>query len=207
MKSGKYYWVLNVEFHYIDSTGRPVETATVQIDVGNGERFNITYIDEDGSKKHPVILHTAIHGSLERFLFEFLEEAAKMEKRGEKPRLPTWLSPIQVRILPVNIKEHLGETVKLMEYLEGFNIRVDVDDRDLTLGRRIKDAEVSWIPYIIILGDREVRTGLLSVRNREGKVMEMSREEFVALMERELDGYPREPLYVNKFLSKRATFA
>ena len=206
VESGKYYWVLNVEFHYIDSTGRPVETATVQIDVGNGERFNITYIDEDGSKKHPVILHTAIHGSLERFLFEFLEEAAKMERRGIKPRLPTWLSPIQVRIIPVNLERNLDYAVEVLENLESRMIRVDIDDRDATVGRKIKDAESFWIPYIVVIGDKEVAEKKLSVRTRDGDNLVLSIEEFIEMLEKELDGYPRERLYIDKFLSKRASF-
>ena len=207
VETGKYYWVLNVEFHYIDSTGRPVETATVQIDVGNGERFGITYVDEDGKRKYPIILHTAIHGSLERFLFEFLEEAAKLEKQGLKPRLPTWLSPIQVRIIPVKVKDFMEYALKISEELERNEIRVDIDDRDLTLARRIKDAEIMWIPYIVIVGEREVKNNSLSVRFRNGKTEEMTVSELINHLSDELNGYPREPLYVNKFVSQRASFA
>ncbi|HIE36607.1 TPA: threonine--tRNA ligase [Candidatus Geothermarchaeota archaeon] len=207
VEGGKYYWVLNVEFHYIDSTGRPVETATVQIDVGNGERFNITYVDENGLRKHPIILHTAIHGSLERFLFEFLEEAAKMERRGVKPRLPVWLTPIQVRIIPVNPSKNMNYAMKVLNILESKMIRVDVDDRDVSMGRRIKDAESFWIPYIVVIGDKEEEEGKLSVRIRDGAILTIGVEEFIDILDRDLEGYPRERLYINKFISRRTSFA
>ena len=207
VEAGKYYWVLNVEFHYIDSVGRPVETATVQIDIGNGERFGIEYVDEDGSKKYPVILHTAIHGSVERFLFEFLEEAAKMERRGEKPRLPTWLSPTQVRLIPVSPSDHLGVCEEFMSVLESRGIRVDIDDRDASVGRRVKDAESSWIPYICVVGDEEARSGRLRVRVRAtGETVEMGVEELAERVSEELEGFPRLPLYVSRYLSRRPSF-
>ncbi len=206
VERGRYYWVLNVEFHYIDSTGRPVETATVQIDVGNGERFNITYIDENGKKRNPVILHTAIHGSIERFLFEFLEEAAKLEKQGIKPRLPTWLSPVQVRIIPVNLERNLNYAIEIADKLSMENIRVDIDDRDASVARKIKDAESFWVPYIVVVGDKEASENKLSVRTRDGKTVTMVLEELLDLLNNELDGFPRERLYVNRFLSKRVSF-
>ena len=206
VESGKYYWVLNVEFHYIDSLGRPLETATVQIDVGNGERFEIEYVDEDGVKRNPVILHTAIHGSIERFLFEFLEEAAKMEKRGEKPRLPTWLSPTQVRVIPVNVTQHLEYSLKVADVLEENGIRVDIDDRDYSLGRRIKDAESMWIPYICVIGDAEVRDSTLSVRSREGWNERLNVDQLVDIINKELDGFPRRPLYTSRLISRRPSF-
>lgn len=207
VESGKFYWVLNVEFHYIDSTGRPVETATVQIDVGNGERFNITFVDEDGLRRHPIILHTAIHGSLERFLFEFLEEAAKMENRGVKPRLPVWLSPIQVRIIPVSPTKNMDYTLKILERLESKIIRIDVDDRDVSMGRRIKDAESFWIPYIVVIGDKEEEERKLSIRTRDGDILTIGIEDFINILDRDLEGYPRERLYINKFVSRRSSFA
>ncbi len=206
VESGKYYWVLNVEFHYIDSLGKPVETATVQIDVGNGERFGIEYVDEDGSKKHPVILHTAIHGSVERFLFEFLEEAAKMERRGEKPRLPTWLSPTQVRMIPVDPEKHLKYCESIADRLGDRLIRADIDDRDISVGRKIKDAESMWIPYICVVGDREVENNTVNVRSRDGWSREMDIDSLVDIINDELRGYPRRPLYTSRYLSKRPSF-
>ncbi len=152
-------------------------------------------------------LHTAIHGSVERFLFEFLEEAAKMERRGEKPRLPTWLSPTQVRLIPVSPSDHLGVCEEFMSVLESRGIRVDIDDRDASVGRRVKDAESSWIPYICVVGDEEARSRRLRVRVRAtGETVEMGVEELAERVSEELEGFPRLPLYVSRYLSRRPSF-
>ena len=94
-----------------------------------------------------------------------------------------------------------------MDEMEKHGIRVDIDDREMTLSRRIKDAEVMWVPYIVIIGRKEMEDGVLSVRFRDGEVKRMNRSEIIELITKELKGYPKEPLYSNKFLSKRATFA
>lgn len=204
VESGKFYWVINIEFHYIDSQGRPLETATVQIDVGNSKRFGIKYHDADGSIRYPVILHTAIHGSVERFLYEFLEEAAKMANRGEKPMLPTWLSPTQVRIIPVS-KAHLDYSYNLLLMIRDADIRVDIDDRDLSLSKRIMNAEQEWIPYIVVVGDKEIKSNRLTVRVRRlgGMAVEMGLGEFIETVRGEIDGYPFRQLYYSEWLSKR----
>lgn len=204
VESGKFYWVINIEFHYIDSQGRPLETATVQIDVGNSKRFGIKYHDVDGSVKYPVILHTAIHGSVERFLYEFLEEAAKMVYRGEKPMLPTWLSPTQVRIIPVS-KSHLDYSYNILLMIRDSGIRVDIDDRDVSLSKKIMNAEQEWIPYIIVIGEKEVRSNMLTVRIRRSgdKAVEMRLNEFIELVRSEIEGFPFRPLYYSEWLSRR----
>ena len=204
VESGKYYWVINIEFHYIDSQGRPLETATVQIDVGNSKRFDIKYHDVDGAAKYPVILHTAIHGSVERFLYEFLEEAAKMANRGEKPMLPTWLSPTQVRIIPVS-KTYLDYSYNLLLMIRDAGIRVDIDDRDISLSKKIMNAEQDWVPYIVVVGEREVKSNRLSVRIRKqgGKAVKMSLDELIERVKDEISGYPFRPLYFSERLSKR----
>jgi len=204
VESGKYYWVINIEFHYIDSQGRPLETATVQIDVGNSKRFNIRYHDVDGSIKYPVILHTAIHGSVERFLYEFLEEAAKMAKRGEKPMLPTWLSPTQVRIIPVS-KTYLDYSYNLLLMIRDAGIRVDIDDRDVSLSKKIMHAEREWVPYIVVVGEKEVKSNKLNVRIRgsRGESLEMTLDDLIMRVKSDIDGFPFRPLYFHERLTKR----
>ncbi len=199
----KYYWVINIEFHYIDSQMRPLETATVQIDIGNSKRFGITYIDKNGAKKYPIILHTAIHGSIERFLYEFLEEAAKMIENGKKPMLPVWLSPTQVRLIPIS-KSYIDFSIKILEALKEKCIRADIDDRDLTVARKVREAEREWIPYIVLIGEKEVKSNMLTVRIREiDQEVKLSLNELINIIEKKTCGYPKRPLYYDVFLSKR----
>ena len=204
MPEQKYYWVLNVEFHIIDELRRPREIATFQFDVGNAQRFGIKYMGENGEVRYPVIIHTAILGSVERYIYALFDTAAIMESRGEVPRLPTWISPIQVRIIPIG-KDHLRFADEVASRLEERIIRVDIDDRfEETLAKRIRDAETYWVPYIVVIGDREVKTGRLSVRVRSaGKIVEMGVDELINRIEEEIKGYPRRPLTMPKYLSKR----
>lgn len=203
VETGKYYWQINVEFTYIDSQMKPLETATIQIDTGNAKRFNITYIDKDGNKKFPVIIHTAIHGSLERFLFEFLEEAAKMIKNNKKPQLPVWLSPTQIRIIPISEK-HISYAIKLANEIMSYNIRVDIDDRSLTVSKKILEAEKEWIPYIVTIGDREIEEEVFPVRIRSlGEIKKIPKNELIKMVNEQIGDMPRKPLYYPMFLSKR----
>jgi threonyl-tRNA synthetase len=204
MPEQKYYWVLNVEFHIVDELRRPREIATFQFDVGNAQRFGIKYMGENGEVKYPVIIHTAILGSVERYIYALLDTAAITESKGGVPRLPTWVAPIQVRLIPIG-KDHLQYANDIASKLEDRMIRVDIDDRfDETLAKRIRDAETFWVPYIIVIGDREVKTGKLSVRARGAqKVVEMGIDELINRIEEEIKGYPRRPLTMPKYLSKR----
>lgn len=203
VESGKFYWKINIEFHYIDSQNRPLETATVQIDVENAKRFGIRYVDERGEVRFPIIIHTAIHGSIERFLFEFLEEAAKMEKRGRKAMLPTWLSPIQVRIIPVS-KQFMQHCEDILKRLKAANIRADVDDRDMSVSKKVLFAEKEWIPYIVVIGRSEVEKGVLRVRIRSsGKEVEMDLKELIDRISNEVKGFPFRENYIGDRVSER----
>jgi len=191
LPSGIYYWVVNVEYHIIDNINRPREIATWQIDIGNGKRFNIVYVDEKGEKKHVVIIHTAIIGSVERYIYMVLDTAAWTEKEGKVPYIPTWLAPIQVRVIPVS-KEFLDYALKVYEEIARNGIRVDIDDRDLSLGKKIREAAMNWIPYIVVVGQREVETNTINVKirvNNEQRVMKT--EELVELIKNEIKGYPQ----------------
>ncbi|RLG75198.1 MAG: threonine--tRNA ligase [Thermoprotei archaeon] len=203
---GKYYWVINVEYNIIDHLRRPREIGTFQIDVGNAKRFGIKYVSEKGEEKYPVIIHTAIIGSLERYLYAILDTAAIAEKHGDKPRLPTWLAPTQVRIIPIS-KELLDYSIKIAKKLEEAKIRVDVDDRDETLGKKIRDAEKSWIPYIAVIGKKELENNVLSVRIRGKKnIVILKVDELIKIIKDETTGYPWKPLPMPMLLSKRPIY-
>ncbi len=201
--SGIYYWVLNVEYHIIDNLKRPREIATFQIDIGNGKRFNITYTDENGEKKHPVIIHTAILGGIERYIYMVLDTAAQMQLSGKTPYIPTWLSPIQVRIIPIK-NEYLDYARSVAEKLMAKNIRVDIDDRDESLGKKIRDAGREWIPYIVVIGEREIKSNTINVRFRKTNDQKiMSVDELIQVIEQEIKDYPRTPQTLPVLLSQR----
>lgn len=188
---GEYYWVINVEYNIIDILERPREIGTFQIDVGNAERFGIKYVNERGQEAFPVIIHTAILGSIERYIYAVLDTAAMDESEGRAPSLPLWLAPVQVRIIPFS--KELGEhALKIASLLNEAGIRADVDDREESLSKRVRDAEVKWIPYIVVLGPREVEENVLSVRIRgERDISKMSIDELIGDIREKIDGFPR----------------
>jgi len=200
---GKYYWVINIEYNIIDQLDRPREIGTFQIDIGNAKRFGITYTDEKGEKKYPVIIHTAIIGSVERYIYAVLDTAVAMEREGRSPMLPVWLSPIQVRLIPVG-EEHVEKCLEIAAALSKRGFRADVDDRKESISKRIRDAETHWIPYIAVIGDREVKEGKLSVRIREeGRVEKLSAENLIEILKEKTKGYPRRELTLPILVSKR----
>lgn len=197
-----YYWLLNIEYHIIDSLGRAREIGTVQIDFGNAKRFGITYVDKDGSKKYPIILHTAILGSLERFMYVVFDNLVS----EKNPILPLWISPIQVRVIPVSSK-YLEYARKIALKLRENMIRADLDDREETVERKIRDAEVAWINYIIVVGEREIKNNKLTVRRREsGEIKELSEEELINEIEKESKGFPKKMINLPLEVSKRPIF-
>ena len=202
----KYYWVLNIEYNVIDELNRPREIATFQIDVGNSKRFNITFTDADGSKAYPIIIHTALIGTIERYIFTMFDLAVKNEKEGKPPMLPVWLSPVQVRVIPVS-ERLLKFAEEVVEKLEKERIRVDLDDTDETLAKKVRKAETSWVPYIVVVGEEEVKTGKFDVRFREtGKREKISLEELIEEVKKKIDGYPWKPLPLPKKLSIRPIY-
>jgi len=187
---GIYYWVLNIEYHIIDELERPREIATFQIDMGNAKRFAISYVDEKGAKQFPPIIHTAVIGSVERYLFTVLDQCARTKKLGGKPSLPLWLSPSQIRLIPVK-PEFLEHAKKLADQLAASHVRADIDDRDESLDRRVRDAELNWIPYVAVVGKREVETQMLAVRRRtDGKRYNVGLPELVNEIVGHSAGYP-----------------
>ncbi len=198
-----YYWVLNVEYNIIDDLDRPREIGTFQIDVGNAERFGISYANEKGDKVFPVIIHTAVLGAIERFLFTLLDSAVRLERGGRKPMIPVWVSPVQARIIPVS-KQFVGPAADLLARLEGERVRVDIDDREDTLQSRVREAELSWIPYVIIYGQKEINTGQLSVRSRaDGQELKITLEALLTRIRRDVEPYPSRALTFPALLSQR----
>jgi threonyl-tRNA synthetase len=200
---GHYYWVLNVEYNIIDDLDRPREIGTFQIDVGNAQRFDIHYANEKGEREYPVIIHTAVIGGLERYLFALLDSAVRMERQGKKPMLPVWVSPVHARVIPLS-KQLVKDGMVILDKLEEAGIRADLDDRDDTLQSRIRDAELSWVPYIVVFGERELKSDKLSVRTREdGKEIKTSVTELISRIRTETQGYPTRTLTYPKLLSQR----
>ncbi len=205
----KYYWVINIDLDYIDNLCRPVESVGMQIDIGNAERFGIQFIDEKGERRYPVIIHAALMGSLERWLNNILENAAKKQKQGKLPSLPLWLSPIQVRILPI-ADRHISKTIEIANKLKGSRARVDIDDRPISLQRKIRDAREEWIPLYAVIGDREVRNDKLAVSIREDeeyKNKQIPLEELIQSIQSKCHNRPFRKSYVSMKLSRRPKFA
>jgi len=197
-----YYWVLNIEYHIIDKMGRPREIATVQIDVGNAKRFGIKFVDKEGKENYPVILHTAIIGTIERYLYTLFDLALKMKH----PALPLWLSPTQVRVIPVSDKFE-KDAEKIVEKIEKNCIRVDVDDRPLTMQKKVREAETEWVNYVVVVGQKEFESGILAVRDRKtGEIRQMKPEELVKEIRQNIADKPFRRLVVPKRLSERPQF-
>jgi threonyl-tRNA synthetase len=202
-----FYFVMKFEFTVNDALKKSSTLSTVQIDVENTERFDINYVDESGKKKHPLMLHASISGSIDRNLYAILEYQAMRAKKGKRAMLPIWLSPTQVRIIPVS-EEHLVLCKKILKELEGERIRVDLDDENETVGKKIRRAEKEWIPYILVLGDKEASSGKVALRIRaEGGVQKtLSKGELIKRISGEVEGKPYLPLPLHRELSKRPSF-
>lgn len=201
----KHYWVMKHEFQIIDSVGGNAQLATVQLDLEDSERYGISYVDERGERRGCIILHSSM-GSIERWIYAALEAAAKSQKAGKVPSLPLWLSPTQVRLVPVN-KRHLKFCLKLSDSLEKANVRVDVDDRSETVAKRVRDAEREWVPYVIVIGDKEVKTKKLPARARGVKKLKtLTMEGLVAEIKRRTKEMPYRPPALPRLLSMRPIF-
>ncbi|MEM3094932.1 MAG: threonine--tRNA ligase [Nitrososphaera sp.] len=198
-----FYFTLKWEFNYVDGLGKASALSTDQIDVENGKRYNIEFVEEDGSKKNPIILHNSPSGAVERVMYALLEKAAKVSKAGGIPSFPLWLSHTQVRVIPVG-KEHTEYCEKVLAELSANQIRADIDDRDETVGKKIRESETEWIRYTVVIGDKEISAGKLVVRDRnEGKQREMTLQELVDEVKAQTKDKPYLPLNLPTHLSTR----
>ncbi len=200
-----FYFVLKFEFNFVDAMNKAAALSTVQIDVENAERYDITYYDENGEKKYPLILHCSPSGAVERVIYSMLEKAYMDAMKGKKPMFPVWLSPTQVRIIPVK-DEFTEYGKKILEFLSSKGIRTDLDDRDMTVSRKIREAEKEWIPYIVVVGEREVKENTITVRRREGEIETLKVEELAEEIEKLIGKMPKKPLPLPKLLSMRPKF-
>lgn len=147
-----------LDFIAHDALGRPWQLATAQLDFNQPARFGLEYTDQDGSKKQPVMIHRAILGSVERFLGIIIEHFAGA--------FPAWLSPVQVAILPVG-KNHQSYAEEVLSLCRKENIRAEIWGEDETLGKRIRNAKMEKIPYVLVVGDKEIESGSVSVESRD----------------------------------------
>jgi threonyl-tRNA synthetase len=202
-----FYFVLKWEFNFIDNLNKASALSTDQIDVENAKRYDVTYIDEKGEKKHPLILHCSPSGAVERCIYAMLEKAYREQLKGGVPALPLWLAPVQVRVIPVS-DGFLPEAEKIADVLERNHIRVDVDDRALTLPRKVREAETEWISYILVIGQKEIDSGVMAVRDREArKVRKMSLQKLIETIKEKTRDKPFQPLTLPRRLSKRPQFS
>ncbi|MEP6575103.1 MAG: threonine--tRNA ligase [Nitrososphaerota archaeon] len=198
-----FYFTLKWEFNFIDNIGKAAALSTDQIDVENGERYNIQFVDEDNTKKFPIILHNSPTGAVERVIYALLEKAARYSKLGKVPFLPLWLTHTHVRLIPVS-STHIDFCEQLFIELTKNQIRADIDDRDESVGKKIRDSETEWIYYSLVIGDNEVRSNQLVLRDRVNKSQHhVSLEEIIKMIESQIVDKPYLPLNLPSHLSRR----
>jgi threonyl-tRNA synthetase len=203
-----FYFVLKFEFNFVDTLDKASALSTVQIDVENAERYDISYVDEAGDKKRPILLHCSPSGAIERVMYALLEKAAREAAEGRLPMLQTWLSPTQVRIIPVSERHQ----VRAFEIAGELGFRCDVDDREETVGKKIRDAGREWIPYVVVIGDEELASGQLMVTIRADSTpksaskVRMSVEDLHSRLSVETSGKPWRRLPMPVKLSERPKF-
>jgi threonyl-tRNA synthetase len=201
-----YYWTVNIEYHMLDQMNRPREIGTVQIDIGNAERFGIQYSDENGERQYPVILHCAVVGSIERWMYTLLDTAVALEKSGVPGYLPTWISPEQVRLMAKN-DDCIGVTMEMADRIRKAGIRVSVDDTGATVGKKVRLSKQDWCSYAAVIGEKEIESDSLKVYVRsENKDVDMTVEELIDRIKKETEGMPVRPMYMPSNLSVRCMF-
>ena len=189
--------VLNIEFYEAEGEASfygpkidiQIKTAlnhditipTCQLDFALPERFELEYIGKDGEKHRPVVIHRAILGSSDRFISFLLEET--------KGNLPTWLSPVQVKLLPI-ADAHVEYANKVKDLLLKEKVRVEVDDRNEKIGYKIREAQLQKVPYMLVIGEKEIEENAVSVRSRkDGDIGQMDAKEFINKIVEEIKNY------------------
>jgi len=201
-----YYWTVNIEYHILDDMKRAREIGTVQIDIGNAHRFGITFTDEKGQKVYPIILHTAVIGTIERYIYTLLDTAVQMEKEGKVGTLPLWVAPEQVRFLTVS-DSHLPRAQELADRVQAAKIRVGVDDRGETVGKKVRGAKQDWVSFVVVIGEKEMASETVSVYDRStNKNLDMTVDELIARIRTEVGDMPNRPMYLPRELSKCVDF-
>ena len=166
-----------IDFRAKDSLGREWQLTTVQLDFNQPENFDMNYVGEDGKLHKVVVIHVAIFGSFERFMGVIIEHY--------EGAFPLWLSPVQVKVLPISDK-HLEYSKTVLKELMDAGIRVEIDESNETLGKKIRDAKMMKVPYLLVIGDKEVESSEVTVENRKEKVGAMNTEKFLDLIQKEI---------------------
>ncbi len=198
----KHYWAIKHEFQGVDSVNGSCQLSTVQLDVMDAERYGINFVNEKGEKEGCIICHSSI-GAIERWMYLIIEEALKKDI----PVFPLWLSPTQVRIIPVSDK-FMDFCKETKGKLSSSGIRADIDDRDFSLGKKIMFAEEEWVPYIVVIGQKEAQSGIFPVRDRyrERKTFNMPIDALIKGINNETGNMPYRNLILPDMLSKRPVF-
>lgn len=169
-----------LDFKIKDSLGRVWQCGTIQLDMNLPERFDLTYVDSDGSKKRPIMLHRVIYGSIERFIGILIEHFAG--------NFPLWFAPVQISVLPVHFEHHGEYARKLNQQLKDLGFRSEVDDRNEKLGYRLREAQMKKIPLQIVIGDGEIEKGEVNLRKYGHKDSEnLSLEDFITYITRKVE--------------------
>lgn len=167
-----------------DCLGREWQMGTVQLDFQLPQRFDLYYIDENGEKKTPIMIHRAIFGSFDRFIGIITEHFAGA--------FPTWLAPVQVKVLPISTEKHADYARKLVDELTDKGFRIEIDDRNEKIGYKIREAQLQKVPYMLVVGDKEIENNQIGVRSRkDGDIGAMSLSDFEEKLDREVRNFER----------------
>ncbi len=209
-----FYFVMKFEFNFNDTVNKAFALSTVQIDTQNPQNFGIEYTAADGSRKNPFLLHTSISGAIDRNLCAILEHQSMEAKAGKKPSLPFWLSPTQIRFLPLN-DSFLEECRRLAGEVNRAGFRADVDDSSNGVGKKIAIAETDWVPLLVVVGDKEKASGKFVPRSRKAEWLAAAGlapdtpatlEDLIRVCELNVGSEPRAPLPLPVMLSQRPIF-
>lgn len=167
-----------IDFHLKDSIGRTWQCGTIQLDMLLPEKFDLNYIGEDGEKHRPIMVHRVVYGSIERFIGILIENYAGA--------FPVWLAPIQIKLLPIT-DSHVAYAKELADKFFKLNFRAEVDARNEKINKKIRDSQVAKVPYTIVIGDKEIETGILPIRKYGAKDgLSLSVEDFVAYVQKKI---------------------
>jgi len=208
-----FYFVLKFEFNFVDKSDKASALSTDQIDIENGERYDIQFTDTNGQQQHPLILHCSPSGAIERVMYALLEKQAIRMSKGSKAMFPLWLSPTQIRFIPLG-DEFVSDCEMYIKALQDHTdlelIRADIDDRDESVSRRIRDAEKEWIPITIVVGEKEKTAGRFKPRFRSAEIGDDQKiyaiEELAQIINEFGKGFPTASLPLPILLSKRPRF-
>ena len=208
-----FYFILKYDFNFVDMSEKASALSTDQIDIENGERYNITFTDKEGTAKHPLILHCSPSGAIERVIYALLEKEAIKMNKGLKPMLPFWLSPTQLRFIPVTsdfvhtCEQFINGLHKKSQHI---HIRADIDDREESVSRKIRDAEKEWIPIIVVVGEKESKKKTFTPRFREKTIGKENHsyniDELYTVISKQILNYPQHSLPLSTHISKRPKF-